>query len=129
MCAMPAKKSTAFDLDALIAPDVEAARKAQKWNRVKLFDQEWRITTEPNVFAALAGSYGDVEALVSMVKNIVHPDEREDFHKALLERDYMNADVLMKILTGLVEAAAERPTKSPSGSSGTSTRKTTAKQS
>jgi hypothetical protein len=125
---MPAKKSV-FDLDALIAPDVEAARKAQKWNKVKLFDREWRITTEPNVFAALAGSYGDVEALVSMVKNIVHPEEREDFHKELLMRDYINAEVLMKILTGLIEAAAERPTKSPSGSSGTSTRSRTAKQS
>lgn len=126
---MPTKKSSAFDIDALIAPDIEAARKAQKWNKVILFQREWRITTEPNVFAALAGSYGDVEALVSMVKNIIHPDEREDFHKELLERDHINADVLMKILSGLVEAAAERPTKSPSGSSGTSTRTRVAKQS
>jgi len=128
MSAMPAKKA-AFDIDSLIAPDVAALRKAQKWNVVILFDQDWRITTEPNVFAALAGSYGDIEALVSMIKNIVHPDERDDFHKALLDRDYINADVLMKILGGLVEAAAERPTKSPSGSSGTSTKTRAAKQS
>ena len=116
--AMPAKKPVPFDIDALIADDVAAAIKAQKWNKIKLFDQEWRITTEPNVFAALAGSYGDIEALVSMTKNIVHPDEREEFHKALLAQDAINAEVLMKILTGLVEAAAERPTKSPSASSG-----------
>lgn len=119
---MPAKKAVAFDLDALIKDDVAAALKAQKWNKVKLFDREWRITTEPNVFAALAGSYGDIEALVSMMKNMVHPDEQDDFHKALLDNPAINAEVLMKILTGLVEAAAERPTKSPSGSSGTSTK-------
>ena len=119
---MPAAKNKPFDLDALIADDLEKALKSQKWNKVKLFDQEWRITTEPNVFAALAGSYGDIEALVSMIKNIVHPDEREDFHKAILQHEGINAEVLMKILTGLVEAAAERPTKSPSGSSGTSTK-------
>ena len=125
MSAMPSKKDVT-DIDALVAADIEKALKARKWNKIKLFDQEWRITTEPNVFAALAGSYGDIEALVSMVKNIVHPDEREEFHKELLERDGITADVLMKILTSLVEAAAERPTKSPSGSSGTSTRSRTA---
>lgn len=105
------------DLDALLAPDFAAAKKAVKYNKIKLFDREWRITTEPNVFAALSGSYGDPEALVSMIKTVVHPDERDDFHKALLGADGINADVLIKLLNNLVEVAAERPTKSPSGSS------------
>ena len=112
-----ASSNTPIDLDALLADDIAAVVKATKWNTIKLFDRTWRITTAPNVFAALAGSYGDVEALVSMTKNVVHPDEREDFHKALLLADGINAEVLMKLLNGLIEAAAERPTKSPSDSS------------
>ena len=119
---MPAAASKPVDLDALLKPDIDKAIKTTKWNKVTLFGETWRITTEPNVFAALAGSYGDIEALVSMIKNIVHPEEREDFHKALLSAEGITADVLMKLLGGLVEAAAERPTKSPSGSSGDSTK-------
>lgn len=115
MSAMPV--TPPLDLDALLADDIAAAVKSTKWNTITLFKRKWRITTEPNVFAALAGSYGDVEALVSMIINIVHPEERDDFHKALLSAEGINADVLMKLLNGLVEAAAERPTKSPSASS------------
>jgi hypothetical protein len=112
-----AASSNIIDLDALLAPDIAAALKAAKWNKIKLFGAEWRITTEPNVFAALAGSYGDIPALVSILTNIVHPDERTDFHRAMLSADGITADVLMKLINGIVEAAAERPTKSPSGSS------------
>lgn len=105
------------DLDALLKADFDAAKKAVKYNKIKLFDREWRVTTEPNIFAALSGSYGDPEALVSMIKTIVHPDERDDFHKALLGSDGINAEVMIKLLNNLVEVAAERPTKLPSGSS------------
>jgi len=119
---MPVSKIPAVDLDALLADDIAAAIKAEKWNKITLFGETWRITTEPNVFAALAGSYGDVEALVSMIKGVVHPDEREDFTKALYTADGITADVLMKLLNGLIEAAAERPTKSPSASSRASTK-------
>lgn len=105
------------DLDSLLASDIAKAKKAVKYNKIKLFDRTWQVTTEPNVFAALSGSYGDPEALVNMIKTIVHPDEREDFHRALLGADGINADVLIKLLNSLVEVAAERPTKSPSGSS------------
>jgi hypothetical protein len=117
ICLMPVSKIPSVDLDALLADDIAAAIKAEKWNTIKLFGQTWRITTEPNVFAALAGAYGDVEALVSMIKGVVHPEEREDFTKALYTADGITADVLMKLLNGLIEAAAERPTKSPSASS------------
>jgi hypothetical protein len=109
--------NTPIDLDALLADDISTVVKNTKWNKIKLFDRTWRITTEPNVFASLAGSYGDVEALVSIITNLPHPDEREEFHKALLGADGINAEVLMKLLNYLIEAAAERPTKSPSASS------------
>lgn len=105
------------DLDALLADDIAKAVKSAQWNRITLFGRTWRITTEPNVFATLAGSYGDVEALVSMIQNVVHPDERDDFHKALLTAEGISAEVLMKLLNLIIEAAAERPTKSPSVSS------------
>lgn len=108
---------TTVDLDAQLADAFAAAEKKRKYNKVKLFGREWRVTTEPNTYAALAGSYGDVEALVTMLTNIVHPDERQDFHKALLSFENLDADVLMEILNGLVEVAGERPTKSSSGSS------------
>ena len=109
--------NTPIDLDALLSEDIAAVVKATKWNKIKLFDRTWRVTTEPNVFAQLAGSYGDVEALVSILRTVVHPDERDDFHRALLSADGFNAEVLMKLLNHLIEVAAERPTKSPSGSS------------
>jgi hypothetical protein len=114
---MAAASSNIIDLDAQLAGDIAEALKARKWNKIKLFGQEWRITTEPNVFAALAGSYGDIPALVSILTNVVHPDERTDFHRAMLDADGINAEVLMKLINGIVEASAERPTKSPSGSS------------
>jgi len=108
---------TTVDLDARIAEAVAKAKKEQKWNKAKVFDREWRVTTEPNTYAALQGSFGDVEALIGMFDTIIHPDEREDFRKALLSAENMSADVLMQLLNGLVEVAAERPTKSRSGSS------------
>jgi len=117
MMSAMASPNTPVDLDALLADDFAAVVKSTKWIKIKLFDRQWRVTTNPNVFATLAGSYGDVEALVSMIKNIVHPDERDDFHKALLDKDGINAEVLMKLLNHLIETASERPTKSPSGSS------------
>jgi hypothetical protein len=105
------------DLDAQLSDLIADAAKKRKYNKVKLFGKEWRVTTEPNTYAALAGSFGDIEALVAMITNIVHPDEREDFHKTLLQAEDLNADILMQILNGLVEVAGERPTKSSSGSS------------
>lgn len=124
---MPAA-SNIIDIDARLADDIAAALKAAKWNKIRLFGEEWRITTEPNVFAALAGSYGDIPALVSILTNIVHPDERTAFHQAMLNADGINADVLMKLINHIVEAAAERPTKSPSVSSRTSGRTQGAKR-
>lgn len=113
MSGMP----TSFDMDAFIADQRDAALKTVKYNPMTLFGREWRLTTEPNVFVALAGAYGDIEAMTSMIGNCVHPDERADFRKALMSADGINAEVLMKLLNGLVEAAAERPTTSRSGSS------------
>lgn len=110
-------------MDDFIAEQRDAALKNIKYSKMTLFDREWRLTSEPNVFVALAGSYGDIEAMTSMIGNAVHPDERGDFRTALMNADGINAEVLMKLLNGLVEAAAERPTKSPSASSTQSARK------
>jgi hypothetical protein len=123
-----AATSSIIDLDAQLAGDIAEALKTRKWNKIKLFGAEWRITTEPNVFAALAGSYGDIPALVSILTNIVHPDERTAFHQAMLDADGINAEVLMKLINLIVEAAAERPTKSPSASSRASGRTQVAKR-
>lgn len=113
MAAMPGT----FNMDEYIQEQRDTALANIKYSKMTLFDRDWRLTSEPNVFVALAGSYGDIEAMTAMISNAVHPDERADFRKALMAADGINAEVLMKLLNGLVEAAAERPTKSPSGSS------------
>ena len=116
-------KKTPLDLDALLQEDLDAAIKATKYVPVTLFEKTRRVSTSPNTFAALAGSYGDVEALVSMIVGVIHPDDQDEFRHDLLMAQGITADVLMKILNSLVEAAAERPTKSPSASSTASAKK------
>ena len=118
-----ATKKAPIDIDALLQEDIDEAIAATKYVPVTVFGQTRRVSQSPNTFAALAGSYGDVEALVSMIVGVIHPDDSEDFRQDLLMAQGITADVLMKLLNSLVEAAAERPTKSPSGSSKGSVKK------
>lgn len=114
---MAPRNSSILDLDALIADDLAAAKKNEKWNKIKLFEREWRVTTQPNAFAAVAGSFGDAQALVSLVVDLIHPDEQVEFRNTVIKMRNLNNEVLMTIINGLLEAASEHPTKSPSGSS------------
>jgi hypothetical protein len=117
------------DLDAELAELFSDAAKKVEYKKVKLFGREWRAQTSMNVYTAMAGAEGDAKALVSLLSNVVHPDEREDFRTALMNVDGMDAELLMTILGKLTEVAAERPTKSSAGSSGGQTRVRTKPQS
>lgn len=117
------------NLDAEFAEMFANASKTVKYKNVTLFGRDWRVTTSTNVFSAVAGSMGEADAFISMLSNVVHPDERADFRKALMSIDGMDVDMLMQILSRLMEVAAERPTKSPSASSAGSTRARTKRQS
>ena len=123
-----ATKKTPIDIDALLREDIDEAIAATKYVPVTVFGQTRRVSQSPNTFAALAGSYGDVEALVSMIVGVIHEDDREEFRHDLLMAQGITADVLMKILNSLVEAASERPTKSPSDSSTGSAKTKVARQ-
>ena len=116
----------AYDIDAMLAEPLADAHKARKWNKAKIFGEEWRVTTEPNVYTAISASTGDPEALTSIITRMIHPDERQKFHTVLLEMDELTADVLLALVNGLVEAAAERPTKSSTASSRTRSTKKSA---
>lgn len=109
--------SNVIDLDAIIKPEIAAAIKATKYVKVKVFGREWRISSNPNIYTSLASGSGDVEALAKLIVNVVHEDERSDFKRTLMDTEGVSAEVLLALLNGLLEAVAERPTKSPSGSS------------
>jgi len=106
------------DLDTQYGPRLAKQQKAQTYVSVKLFGREWRVVTQQNVFTALAGGGGDPQAILSLISNIVHPDERDDFRMTLMKQEGMDAPILLDILNSLTEVAAERPTSSPAGSSG-----------
>jgi len=111
---MPA---TPIDIDAIIAEDREKAIKAVNYIPVTVLGKERRVSTTPNIYTALASGYGDVKALAKMIVGVVHPDDRDEFGTDLMEAEGIDATVLMKLLNAMVEAAAARPTKSPSASS------------
>jgi hypothetical protein len=109
--------SDIIDLDRILKPEIEAAIKATKYVKIKVFGKEWRLSTSPNIYTSLAGGSGDVEALAKMLVNIVHEEDRSDFKTTLMDAEGVSAEVLLALLNGMMEAVADRPTKSPSGSS------------
>lgn len=105
------------DLDALLAEHAKAVESKRQFIKVKLFDREWRVSNQINAFTGLRAADGDVEAFVSFIMNVTHPDERADFHKALYSSDLLDEEGLLMIISNLMETIAAHPTKSSSGSS------------
>lgn len=112
---MPAAKVT--DIDALLAAHKEKVLAERKYIPVKLFDQEWRISNQINNFLALRAGEGDVQAFTEYLINCTHPDEQAEWKAALYKADVMDADGLLMVINHLMEAVANHPTKSSSGSS------------
>ena len=112
---MPAQK--VLDIDALLSDHREKLLSERKYIKVKLFGREWRIVNQINNFLALRAGEGDVEAFTQFLLNCTHEDEKVAFRTALFEADVMDADGLLMIINHLMEAVANHPTKSSSGSS------------
>lgn len=105
------------DLDSLLAEDFAAAEAEVRYKKVKLFQRQWRVSTAPNIYAGIGAEMADPESLARFVLDIIHPEERADFRQALFDAKGLSADVFLKMLNGMVEAASGNPTKSSAGSS------------
>lgn len=112
---MPAQK--VIDIDAMLAEHREKMHAERKYIKVKLFGREWRIVNQINNFLALRAGEGDVEAFTQFLMNCTHEDERVDFRNELYKADMFDADGLLLVINQLMEAVANHPTKSSSGSS------------
>ena len=112
---MPVSK--VIDIDAMLSEHRDKVMAERKYIPVKLFGREWRVSNQINNFLALRAGEGDVEAFTQYLLNCTHEDEKHDFRTALFEADVMDADGLLMIINHLMEAVANHPTKSSSGSS------------
>ena len=112
---MPPAKT--FDIDALLKDALAEASSKVTYIKVKLFDREWRISSQINTFLALRAGEGDTKAFTEFLMNVAHPDERADFQEALYRIEPLTADILLLIINNLMEAVAGNPTKPSSASS------------
>ena len=112
---MPPAKT--FDIDALLKDALAEASSKVTYIKVKLFDREWRISSQINTFLALRAGEGDTKAFTEFLMNVAHPDERADFQEALYRIEPLTADILLLIINNLMEAVAGNPTKQSSASS------------
>lgn len=116
--------SKAFDIDALISDDLNKAKAGIATQEVKLFGKTFRIYTDVNLYLGLGIDAGDAASIMSLLNTIIHEDDLAEFKLTLSSQRGLNAEVLVKIVTGLLEAASERPT-TPSSASGTGRKRST----
>lgn len=111
-----------IDLDAQLGfdePDEPLHTKT-----VSLFGREWTVVCDLNSFGMTAFMTGDVQGIVELLLGLVVEGERDDFVKALSRKRNLDAEKLRDIINALIEVAAEVPTKQPSASSRTATKRT-----
>lgn len=115
-----------IDLDAQFLGSFEP--KEVTYVTVRLFGQEWRVSEAQNFFIQIQASNfaKNPSSIADLLLDMLHPDDRANFERALVNVPQMDAEALMKIFTALTEAVAARPTKRPSASrSGPSTARST----
>lgn len=117
-----------IDIDAMLA-EGEDATEAQQTVKVMLLGREWDFQVGINTFTFSAIMAGDVGAMSQFIINVVVEDQRAEFASALHRATGMTAPKLNKLLTSIVEAVSERPTKQPSGSSRPASKRTSAPRS
>ena len=103
------------DIDAL----VPAAPASLTTKQVRLFGRVWDVVVDVNDYALTAVATGDPAAFRDLIVNAVVDDQREEMHQALLRERGMTTERFAAIANAVLEVAAGRPTKSPSGSSRT----------
>jgi hypothetical protein len=123
------KGNNVIDLDAIIRAKQEAAAAEIPVITIRLFDRDWRIYADLNSYTALGFDGGDPSAMRQFIDNLVHEDEREEFQRVVSGQRGITPEILGDIVRGFVEAAAERPTKSPSASAGGASKRTSSPKS
>ncbi len=113
------------DLDAL-NPEEEDAIPSKP---IKLFGRTWHLLCDVNSYAIAALTSGDFTALTPMIDGLIVEDERVEFRKAFASARGMTPERMLGIFRDMIEAAAERPTTPPSGSSRTAATKRTGQKS
>jgi len=113
-----------FDIDALISADLNKAKAEIETQEVKLFGKTFRIYTDVNLYLGLGIDTGDPGSIIGLLNTIIHEDDLAEFKSTLSSQRGLNAEVLVKIVSGLLEAASERPT-TPSSGSGTGRKRNT----
>lgn len=93
---------------------------------ITIFGEDLRIVKAVNILNLLSiGQEGDTGAIVTALTNFVHPDDRRRFKNAYARQISITGDELLKILTRVLEVAADdNPTGSSSGSSRTTAKRT-----
>lgn len=113
-----------FDIDALISADLDKAKAEIATQEVKLFGKTFRIYTDVNLYLGLGIDTGDAASIIGLLNTIIHEDDLAEFKTTLSSQRGLNAEVLVKIVSGLLEAASERPT-TPSSVSGSGRKRST----
>lgn len=114
-----------IDIDADLAPVEDVIPVKQ----VRLLGRVWNVQCDLNTFAVSQLASGDASGVTNFLGNLVIPDEREDFKSALASAANMDTDRLTKIMSKLIEVAAERPTEPPSPSGRTAKKPTSVRKS
>ena len=104
-----------LDLDADLALEDD---EPQHTKQFRLFGKDWTLVCDLNSFAMSDLTTGDPSAIVRFIDSVILPEQRVDFRTAMTNVKNLTGEKLGKILGALVEAASERPTTPPSGSSG-----------
>ena len=119
---------TVINLDAELIDEFGPRKSIEDFEvvTINLFDEEIRIVKTVNILNLLSiGQDGDTGAIVTALTNFVHPDDRRAFKNAYARQLSISGDELLKILTRVLEVAADdNPTGSSSASRRTTPRKT-----
>lgn len=101
----------------MIAADLEEAQAAiEVAGEIILFGREWRLIDPGNGYNLMRMSTGDGTALLDVMIDMVHPEERADFEKAFRSAPVMPPKVVISLFTAMSEKVTARPTKQPSRS-------------
>jgi hypothetical protein len=116
----PVKKKSVIDIDAKISEKMAAAQTDAMviQETVSVLGREWDLVNPSNDFNNLrAANFQDnPDALIQLMLDLVHPDQRQDFFKTMKSTIAMPTEILLEIFTAMTEAVGDRPTKRSSPS-------------
>lgn len=116
-------KRTIVNLDKVLeAVEDEPVHPVQ----IQLFDREWTLHGDFNLFAAGALGTGSLQAIVDFFSSVIVEEQAEEFLHVLSQQRGLNAKKIGALMTAVVEAVAERPTQPPSVSSRGASKRTSA---